>query len=79
VEQILQQLITTTITGGGPAVIALLFIVVVGLHLDRKRLITENKAKSDRIDKIIDDYYTASLKLNEALASIKQFVELKLK
>jgi hypothetical protein len=78
-EQILQQLIAITIGGGTQAIIALMFMVIVGVCLDRRRLIAENKAKSERIDKIIDDYYKASLHVNEALASIKQFIELKLK
>ena len=78
-EQLLQQLITITVGGGAQAVIALLFIVIIGVSLDRRRLLAENKAKSDRIDKIIDDYYKASLHVSEALASIKQFIELKLK
>jgi hypothetical protein len=79
VEQLLQQLITITVGGGTQAVVALMFMVIVGVCLDRRRLIAENKAKSDRIDKIIDDYYKASLHVSEALASIKQFIELKLK
>jgi hypothetical protein len=78
-EQILQQLITITVGGGVQAVTALLFMVIVAVCIDRKRLIAENKAKAERIDKIIDDYYKASLTVSEALASIKQFIELKLK
>jgi hypothetical protein len=78
-DQLLQQLITIAVGGGGQAVTALLFLVVVGVCLDRKRLIAENKAKSERIDKIIDDYYKASLHVSEALGTIKQFIEIKLK
>jgi hypothetical protein len=78
-EQILQQLITITVGGGVQAVTALLFMVIVAVCLDRKRLIAENKAKAERIDKIIDDYYKASLHVSEALVSIKQFIELKMK
>jgi hypothetical protein len=78
-EQILQQLITITVGGGVQAVTALLFMVIVAVCMDRKRLIAENKAKAERIDKIIDDYYKASLQISEALVSIKQFIELKMK
>ena len=59
-EQLIEQLITTTLGGGAQAVTALMLIVIIGVCLDRKRLIAENKAKSERIDKIIDDYYNAS-------------------
>ena len=78
-DQLIQQLITITVGGGSQAIIALMFFVIIGVCLDRKRLIAENKAKSERIDKIIDDYYKASLLVREGLASIKQFIELKLK
>ena len=78
-EQLIEQLVTVIIGGGAQAVTALMFVVIIAVCLDRKRLIAENKAKSDRIDKIIDDYYKASLHVSEALASIKQFIELKLK
>jgi hypothetical protein len=78
-EQILQQLITVAVGGGAQAVTALLFMVIVAVCLDRKRLIAENKAKTDRIDKIIDDYYKASLQVSEALVSIKQFIELRMR
>jgi hypothetical protein len=78
-EQILQQLITITVGGGAQAVTALLFMVIVAVCLDRRRLIAENKAKADRIDKIIDDYYKASLQVSEALVSIKQFIELRMR
>ncbi len=78
-DQLIQQLITITVGGGSQAVIALMFFVIVGVCLDRKRLIADNKAKSERIDKIIDDYYKASLQVREALTTIKQFIELKLK
>jgi hypothetical protein len=78
-EQLLQQLITVAVGGGTQAVTALLFLVLVGVYLDRKRLIAENQAKSERIEKIIDDYYKASLHVSESLGTIKQFIELKLK
>jgi hypothetical protein len=78
-DQLIQQLITITVGGGSQAITALMFFIIVGVCLDRRRLIAENKAKSERIDKIIDDYYKASLHVSEALASIKQFIELKLK
>lgn len=54
-------------------------MVIVAVCLDRRRLLAENKAQAERIDKIIDDYYKASLHVSEALVSIKQFIELKMK
>ena len=78
-EQLLQQLITITLGGGSQAITALMFLVIIAVYRDRSRLIEENKAKSERVEKIIDDYYKASLHLSETLNAIKQLVELKLK
>jgi hypothetical protein len=78
-QEILLQLINITVGGGVQAVTALLFMVIVAVCLDRKRLIAENKAKAERIDRIINDYYKASLQVSEALVSIKQFIELRMK
>ncbi len=42
-------------------------------------MISDLKAKESRIDRIIDDYYKANVQISEALSSIKQLLELKLR
>ena len=78
-EQFLPQLVNTLLGGGGQAVIAVLVITIIGLLADRKRMIADLKAKEARIDRMIDDYYKANIQVSEALSSIKQILELRLK
>jgi hypothetical protein len=78
-EQFLPQLLNTLLGGGGQAVVAVLVITIIGLVTDRKRMIADLKAKEARIDRMIDDYYKANIQVSEALASIKQLLELRLK
>jgi hypothetical protein len=78
-EQFLPQLIGTLLGGGGQAVVAVLILTIVGLVVDRKRMIADLKVKEARIDRMIDDYYKANIQVGEALASIKQLLELRLK
>jgi hypothetical protein len=78
-EQFLPQLLNTLLGGGGQAVVAVLVITIIGLVADRKRMIADLKAKETRIDRMIDDYYKANIQVSEALASIKQLLELRLR
>ncbi len=78
-DQIPQQLINALLGGGGQAVVAVLIITIIGLLADRKRMIADLKAKETRIDRIIDDYYKANVQISEALASVKQLLELRLR
>ena len=78
-EQFLPQLLNTLLGGGGQAVVAVLVITIIGLVADRKRMLADLKAKETRIDRTIDDYYKANIQVSEALASIKQLLELRLK
>jgi hypothetical protein len=78
-EQFLPQLLNTLLGGGGQAVVAVLVISIIGLVADRKRMIADLKDKESRIDRMIDDYYKANIQVSEALSSIKQLLELRLK
>lgn len=78
-DQFLPQLINILLGGGGQAVAAVLIITIIGLLADRKRMIADMKAKEARIDRMIDDYYKANIQVTEALGSIKQLLELRLK
>lgn len=57
----------------------MLIITIIGLITDRKRIIADLKAKEIKIDRMIDDYYKANIQVSEALASIKQLLELRLR
>ncbi len=78
-EQFLPQLVTTLLGGGAQAVVAVLVVTIIGLLSDRKRTLADLKAKEARIDRMIDDYYKANIQVTEALGSIKQLLELRLK
>jgi hypothetical protein len=78
-DQLSQQLISVLLGGGGQAVVAVLIITIIGLITDRKRIIADLKAKEIKIDRMIDDYYKANIQVSEALASIKQLLELRLR
>jgi hypothetical protein len=56
---------------GGPEVVAVLLLFIMLLLFDRKRLLSELTKKDLRIEKIVDDYHTASITLAEALNSLK--------
>ncbi len=58
-------------TGGPSAIIALLLLAILGLYMDRRRLLKEITHKDDKIDKIVEDYYKGNLTLSEALNSLK--------
>lgn len=56
---------------GGPEVVAVLLLFIMLLLFDRKRLLNELNKKDLRIEKIVDDYHTASITLAEALNALK--------
>ena len=78
-DQFLPQLIGILLGGSGQAVTAVLIVTIIGLLTDRRRMIADMKAKEARIDRMIDDYYKANIQVTEALGSIKQLLELRLK
>jgi len=65
------SIITLLANGGPTAIIAVLVLIIVGLCIDRRRLLAEITRKDDKIDKIVDDYYKGNLTLSEALNSLK--------
>lgn len=56
---------------GPNGVIALLVAIIVGLMVERKRLVVEISKKDDRIGSIIDEYHNGNLTLSDALNSLK--------
>ena len=78
-DQLLSQTITILLGGGTQAVVAVLVMAVIGLLADRRRMMAEIRAKDARAERRIDDYYKANIQVSEALASIKQLIELRLK
>jgi 20S proteasome alpha/beta subunit len=77
-EQFLPQLVAVLLGGSGQAVIAVLLIAITGLVTDRRRLLNDIKAKEARIDQMIDNYYRATSSMSEALAGVRQYLELRL-
>lgn len=69
--EIFEKLFLMVITGGESAIIAFLIIAVVGLLVERRRLLKKLDKNEEKIDKIIDDYYKGNMTLSEALNSLK--------
>lgn len=70
-DAIVEKFVTALFAGGTSAVIAILGLIVIGLFIERKRLLEELTKKDNKIEKIIDDYYQGNLSLSEALTSLK--------
>lgn len=70
-DSIIEPLVVALLTGGPSAVVAVLLLVIIGLYLERRRLLADLNKKEEKIDKIIDDYYKGNMTLSEALNSLK--------
>ncbi len=70
-DAIIEKLLLALFNGGPQAIIAVLLMVIIGLFLERRRLLAELIKKDEKIDKIIDDYYKGNMTLTEALNSLK--------
>lgn len=71
VDTIIEKLLLALFNGGPQAIIAVLLMVIIGLFLERRRLLGELLKKDEKIDKIIDDYYKGNMTLSDALNSLK--------
>jgi hypothetical protein len=70
-ESIFEKLIGALLGGGPQAIIAILALIIVLLIIDRKRIISEVSRKDEKIERIVDDYYTGNKTLSESLTSLK--------
>lgn len=70
-ESIVQSLISTLVSGGPQAIIAIMVLILGALLWDRKRMITEMHRKDSKIEKLIDDYYRGNMTLTDSLNSLK--------
>lgn len=70
-DTLIDKLLEAMLGGGPQALIAVLGIVIIGLMLERQRLIKEIQKKDDKIEKIVDDYYKGNITLSDALTSLK--------
>jgi hypothetical protein len=61
--------------GGGQAVVAILLIAIIGLVVDRKRMILEIRQREARTEKLIEDYYQSNMQVRQLLVSIRQMLE----
>lgn len=79
-DNLVENLLKALLAGGQSAVIALLILIIVGLLVDRFRLVKDVSRKDEKIEKIVDDYYKGNLTLTEALNSLKTVLyEIRLK
>jgi hypothetical protein len=70
-DSIYEKLIGALLGGGPQAIIAILIFIIALLILDRKRILKEVERKDEKIERIVDDYYTGNKTLGEALTSLK--------
>ena len=61
--------------GGGQAVVAILLIAIMGLVVDRRRMILEIRQREARTEKLIEDYYQSNMQVRQLLVSIRQMLE----
>jgi hypothetical protein len=71
IDSIVEKLISSMLSGGPHAIIAILMLVIALLLIERKRLIADLSNKDAKIDKIIDDFHKGNITLTEALNSLK--------
>lgn len=70
-ESIFEKLIGVLLGGGPQAISAILLLIIVLLILDRRRILKEVERKDEKIEKIVDDYYSGNKSLAESLTSLK--------
>ncbi|RYF06452.1 MAG: hypothetical protein EOO77_26865 [Oxalobacteraceae bacterium] len=79
-ESIFEKLVVALLGGGPQGLIAILCLIIALLIVDRKRILKEVERKDEKIEKIVDDYYTGNKTLGEALTSLKLvLIEIKAK
>jgi hypothetical protein len=61
------SIIIGQILHGGPQIIALLVLIIGCFYYDRRRLTKE----IDRLNKIVDEYYSGNITLSESLNAIR--------
>jgi len=61
--------------GGGQAVVAILLMAIIGLVVDRRRMILEIRQREARTEKLIEDYYQSNMQVRQLLVSIRQMLE----
>jgi hypothetical protein len=71
VDPFISNLLSLVLSGGPHAISATLLLFIILLLFDRRRLLADLAKKDDKIDKIIDDYYTGNVTLAEAMNSLK--------
>lgn len=70
-EAIFERLLGALLGGGPQAIIAILLLFITLLIMDRRRILKEVERKDEKIEKIVDDYYSGNKTLTEALTSLK--------
>lgn len=70
-ENIIEKLIGALLGGGPQAIIAILLLMITLLILDRRRILKEVERKDEKIEKIVDDYYSGNKTLTESLTSLR--------
>lgn len=79
-ESLVGNLLSVVLSGGPHAISACLFLFIIMLLFDRKRLLDTIAKKDARIDGVVTDYYKGNLTLAEAMTSLKNVLfELKMK
>jgi len=73
-ERLIGQVLDV-IFGGGQAVVAILLIAIIGLVVDRRRMILEIRQREARTEKLIEDYYQSNMQVRQLLVSIRQMLE----
>jgi hypothetical protein len=71
VDSIISNLVGMLLSGGPHAISAVLLLCMIGLLIDRRRLIADLAKKEDKLDKIIEDYYRGNMTLADAMNSLK--------
>ena len=79
-DNLIQNLLNALLSGGPHAIIAVLVLIIIGLLVDRHRLVKDVGRKDEKIEKIVDDYYRGNITLTDALNSLKNVLyEIRLK
>ncbi|MCS7317496.1 MAG: hypothetical protein NZZ41_04130 [Candidatus Dojkabacteria bacterium] len=69
--ELLFGFIKILLDGDQKAIILLLIVTIIILLLDRNRIIKEKIEKDKKLEKILENYHEAVIKITEAINSIK--------
>lgn len=79
-DQAIQFLLNSIVTGGSGAIISLLIVVIGFLIWDRRRILNELNEKDDKLSEVIHNYYEATIDTTKALDSLRMvLIEIKAK